>query len=63
FKHSGITSFKTAEILKKTVLMRHVLNSVTSAQSDNLKTGSSFIKARRIDDYYKMWSVINNHVL
>jgi hypothetical protein len=31
FKRSGIISFKTAEILKKAVLMKHVLNSVTSA--------------------------------
>ena len=42
FEHSGITSFKTSEILKNTVLMRYVLNSVTSVQPDNLKAGSSF---------------------
>ncbi len=54
FEHSGITSFKTAEILKKAVLMKYVLNSVTSAQPDNLKAGSSsFMKAGRIDDYHK----------
>jgi len=61
FKHSGITSFKTAEILKKTVLMKHVLNSVTSAQPDNLKAGSSFfMKAGRIDDYHRTWNFVNN---
>ena len=61
FKHSGITSFKTSEILRKTVLMRHVLNSVTSAQPDNLRAGSScFLKAGRIEDYHKTWNFINN---
>ena len=59
FKHSGITSFKTAEILKKTVLMKHVLNSVTSVQPDNLRAGLSFSNGK-IDDYYKMWNVINH---
>jgi hypothetical protein len=53
FKHSGITSFKTAEILQKTILMKHVLNLVTSAQPDNLKAGLSFFNGR-IEDYYKM---------
>ncbi len=61
FEHSGITSFKTAKILRKTVLMRHVLHSVTSAQPDNLKAGSSFLKAGRIDDYHKMWICVKNH--
>jgi len=63
FKHSGITSFRTAEILKKTELMKYVLNSVTSAQPDNLKAGSSFLKAGRIDDYYKVWNFITNPTL
>ncbi len=48
FKHSGITSFKTVEVLKKTVLMKHVLNSVTSAQPDNLKAG---LLVGKIDSY------------
>jgi IS605 OrfB family transposase len=55
FKHSGITSFKTAEILQKTVFMKYVLNSVTSAQSDNLRSGLS--SHRKIDDYHKTWAV------
>jgi IS605 OrfB family transposase len=59
FEHSGITSFKTAEILKKTVLMKHMLNSVTSAQPDNLKAGLS--SHGKIENYYKTWSFINNH--
>jgi IS605 OrfB family transposase len=59
FKHSGITSFKTIEILKKIVLMKYVLNSVTSAQPDNLKAGLLFSKGK-IDDYYKMWNFIAN---
>ncbi len=58
FKHSGITSFKTDEILKKIVLMKHVLNSVTSAQPDNLKAGLS--TNGKIDDYYKAWDFIHN---
>jgi len=58
FKHSGITSFKIAEILRKTVLMKHVLHSVTSAQPDNLKAGLS--TNGKIDDYYKTWTFVNN---
>jgi IS605 OrfB family transposase len=59
FKHSGITSFKTAEILKKTVLMKHVLNSVTSAQPDNLKAGLS-VSNGKIDNYYKLWNLVTS---
>jgi IS605 OrfB family transposase len=57
FKHSGITSFKTAEILRKTVLMKHVLNSVTSVQPDNLKADLS-LSTWKIDDYYKIWNFL-----
>ena len=59
FEHSGITSFKTAEILKKTVLIKHVLNSVTSAQPDNLRAGLSSSNGK-IDDYHKTWNYINH---
>jgi IS605 OrfB family transposase len=59
FKHSGITSFKTAEILRKTVLMTHVLNSVTSVQPDNLKAGLSLSNGK-IEDYHKTWNFITN---
>ena len=58
FEHSRITSFKTAEILRKTVLIKHVLNSVTSVQPDNLKAGLS--PSGKIDDYHKTWNFINN---
>ncbi len=58
FKHSGITSFKTAEILKKTVVIKHVLNSVTSVQPDNLTAGLS--SRGKIDDYHKAWEFIHN---
>jgi IS605 OrfB family transposase len=58
FEHSRITSFKIAEILRKTVLMKHVLNSVTSAQPDNLKAGLS--SHGKIDDYHKTWKYINH---
>ena len=61
FKHSGITSFKTSEILRKTVLMKHVLNSVTSAQPDNLKAGLS--SNGKIDDYHKTWNFITNFTI
>ena len=59
FKHSGITSFKTSEIIRKTLLMRYVLNSVTSAQPDNLKAGLSLSNGK-IDDYHKTWKYINH---
>jgi IS605 OrfB family transposase len=58
FKHSGITSFKTAEILRKAVLTKHVLHLVTSAQPDNLKAGLS--SHGKIDDYHRMWNCIND---
>jgi hypothetical protein len=58
FEHSGITSFKTAEILKKAVVMKHVLHSVTSVQPDNLKAGLS--TNGKIDDYHKTWKYINH---
>jgi IS605 OrfB family transposase len=58
FEHSGITSFKTAELLRKTVVMKHVLHSVTSAQPDNLKAGLS--PHGKIEDYHKAWNVVKN---
>ena len=57
-KYSGITSFRTAEIMSKTVLMMHVLNSVTSAQPDNLKAGLS--SDGKIENCYKIWNVIDD---
>jgi IS605 OrfB family transposase len=57
FKHSGITSFKTAELLRKTVVMKYVLNSVTSTQPDNLTAGLS--SHGKIDDYHKTWKYIH----
>ncbi|MFX1450709.1 MAG: IS200/IS605 family accessory protein TnpB-related protein, partial [Promethearchaeota archaeon] len=59
FKHSGITSFKTSEIIKKIILMRNVLNSIKGVQSDNLRAGLS--KNRQIEDYYKFWKFTNNY--
>ncbi|MHA1104153.1 MAG: IS200/IS605 family accessory protein TnpB-related protein [Promethearchaeota archaeon] len=56
FKHSGMTSFKTSEVMRKALLMKHVLNSVTSAQPDNLRAGLS--STGRIDDWYKFWNFI-----
>ncbi|MFX1520274.1 MAG: IS200/IS605 family accessory protein TnpB-related protein [Promethearchaeota archaeon] len=61
FEYSRITSFKTAEILRKTVLMKYVLYSVTSAQPDNLKAGLS--TNGKIDDYHKTWNYITNYTV
>jgi hypothetical protein len=52
FKHSGITSFKTTEVLK-IVLMKYVLNSVASVQPDNLKAGSSLLKIGGMDNSHR----------
>ena len=56
FKHSGITSFKTSEIARKALLVKDVLNSATSTQSDNLRAGLS--ACGKIEDYYKFWNFI-----
>ena len=61
FKQSGITSFKTSEIVKKVLLVKNVLNSTTSAQPDNLKAGLS--ASRKIENYYKFWSFIETNFL
>ena len=41
FKHNGITSFKISEVMRKTLRMEHILNAVTSEQSDNLRASLS----------------------
>ena len=56
FKHSGITSFKTAEVMKKALQVKHVLNSVTSAQPDNLRAGLS--STGKVEDWNKFWNFI-----
>ena len=56
FKHSGITSFKTSEIVKKTLLVKDVLNSETSEQPDNLRAGLS--PHGKINDWNKFWNFI-----
>lgn len=58
FKHSGITSLKTSEVMKKTLQMKNVLNSATSEQSDNLRTGLS--QDGKIEDYHRFWNFIEN---
>jgi len=58
FKHSGITSFKTSEVMQKTLLMKLVLNSVTSEQPDNLRAGLS--STGKIDNWNKFWNFIGN---
>jgi len=56
FKHCGITSFKTSEVMKKALQMKHVLNSVTSVQPDNLRAGLS--SKGKVDDWHKFWNFI-----
>jgi len=56
FKHSGMTSFKTSDVMKKMLQMKYVLNSVTSEQPDNLKAGLS--STGKIDDWNKFWNFI-----
>ena len=56
FKHNGITSFKTSEVMKKTLQMKYVLNSVTSEQPDNLRVGLS--PKGKVDDWHKFWNFI-----
>jgi uncharacterized CHY-type Zn-finger protein len=58
FKHSGITSFRPSEIMKKTLLVKNGLNSVTNAQPDNLRAGLS--RKGMIENYHKFWNYINN---
>ncbi|MHA1106287.1 MAG: hypothetical protein ACTSPN_11325 [Promethearchaeota archaeon] len=56
FKHSGITSFRTSEVMRKALQMKNVLNSVTSAQPDNLKVGLS--PTGKVDDWNKFWNFV-----
>jgi len=56
FKYSGITSFKTSEIVRKSLLVKNVLNSATSEQPDNLRAGLS--SSGKIEDYHKFWNFI-----
>jgi IS605 OrfB family transposase len=57
FKHSGITSFKTSEVMKRVLHMKYVLNSKTSAQPDNLKVGLS--ANGKIEDWHKVWKCLS----
>jgi IS605 OrfB family transposase len=54
FKHSGITSFKTSEVVRKSSQMKSVLNSVTSEQLDNLRVGLS--SNGKVDNWHKFWN-------
>ena len=58
FKHSGMTSFKTSDLLRTQVKMKNVLNSGNGAQPDNLRAGLS--TEWRMEDYHKFWASINN---
>ncbi|NVM04260.1 MAG: IS200/IS605 family element transposase accessory protein TnpB [Candidatus Helarchaeota archaeon] len=58
FKHSGITSFKTSEIMKKVLLMKDVLNSIKGTRPDNLRAGLT--RNGKIKDYHKFWNCVNN---
>ncbi|MFX1258395.1 MAG: hypothetical protein ACFFAN_11085 [Promethearchaeota archaeon] len=56
FKHSGITSFKASEVMKRTLQMKYALNSATSEQPDNLRAGLS--PSGKIEDWHKFWNFI-----
>ena len=56
FKYSGITSFKTSDVMVKTLQMKYVLNSATSAQPNNLKVGLS--SKGKVDNWHKFWNFI-----
>ena len=56
FKYSGITSFKTSEVMQKALQMKYVLNSATSAQPDNLRAGLS--PAGKVENWHKFWNFI-----
>jgi IS605 OrfB family transposase len=56
FKHSGITSFKTAEVMRKALQMKYILNLATSTQPDNLRAGLS--SAGKVDNWHKFWNFI-----
>jgi len=56
FKYSGITSFKTSEIVRKILLVKDVLNPVTGEQPYSLKAGLS--STGKIDDWNKFWNLI-----
>ncbi len=58
FKYSGITSFKTAEVTKKTLQLKRVLYSVTSVQPDNLRVGLS--STGKVDNWNRFWNFIEN---
>jgi IS605 OrfB family transposase len=56
FKHSGITSFKTSEVMQKALRMKYVLNLATSEQPDNLRVGLSY--PGNVDNWNKSWNSI-----
>ena len=56
FKYSGITSFKTSEVMVKTLQMKYVLNSATGAQPDNLRAGLS--SKGKVNNWHKFWNFI-----
>ena len=56
FKYSGITSFKTSEVIAKTLQMKYVLNLVTSTHPDNLRAGLS--SRGKVDNWHRFWNFI-----
>lgn len=56
FKHSRITSFKTAEVMEKTLRVKYALNSVTSAPPDNLRADLS--PTGKVNNWHKFWNFI-----
>ncbi|MFX0101152.1 MAG: hypothetical protein ACFFCS_16370 [Candidatus Hodarchaeota archaeon] len=61
FKHSGITSYKTAEIIKKVLSMKYVLvTAATRAQPDNLRAGLN--PSGQVDNWNRFWKFILKEV-
>ncbi|MFX0100060.1 MAG: IS200/IS605 family accessory protein TnpB-related protein [Candidatus Hodarchaeota archaeon] len=55
FKQSGMTSYNTAEIIKKVLSMKYVLvTAATRTQPDNLKAGLN--PSGQVDDWNKFWN-------
>ena len=57
FQHSGITSFRPSEIVRKVLSVKNGLNSVMNAQPDNLRAGLS--RKGKIKNYHNFWNCVN----
>ncbi|MFX0101428.1 MAG: IS200/IS605 family accessory protein TnpB-related protein, partial [Candidatus Hodarchaeota archaeon] len=57
FKHSGMTSYNTPEIIKRVLSMKYVLvTAATRAQPDNLRAGLN--PSGQVDDWNRFWKYV-----